>query len=62
MSKYGKGKVFDMGGPLRCKLEEFDVVPLHAVNQNCRNMDAHMERERERELARNKLNIKLSLA
>lgn len=29
------GEVLDVGGPLRCKLEKLDVVPLNAVDSYC---------------------------
>lgn len=32
MSEDPDGEVLDMGRPLRCQLEELDVVPLNAVN------------------------------
>lgn len=36
VSKYADGKVLDMRGPLCCQLKELDVVPLHAIDQDCR--------------------------
>lgn len=36
VAKDPDGKVFDVGGPLRRQLEKLDIVPLDAVDGDCR--------------------------
>lgn len=35
MSEDADGEVLDMRGPLSRQLEELDIVPLHAVDEDC---------------------------
>lgn len=35
MSEDPDGEVLDMGGPLCCKLEKLDIVPLDAIDGYC---------------------------
>ena len=35
VAEYSHGEVLDVSGPLGCKLEELDIIPLHPVDGHC---------------------------